>query len=83
MISPAFEDRAPREQAKKDEMLFRSLKRGWLQELVVSIEAGASINAVDPSGCHPLHYAASLPTSNCLDYLLEMKADVDTRDYAG
>jgi len=83
MIHPEFEDRTPREQAGKDEKLFLSIKEGSLQELVECIEAGASINAVDPSGCHPVHYAAGLQTPDCLDYLLECKAEVDTLDYAG
>jgi len=83
MMFPAFQDRSPREQAEKDERLFQGLEQGGFQELVNAIEIGASIDAVDPSGCLPVHYAADLQTSKCLDYLLDCGAKVDTRDYAG
>jgi len=83
MIHPAFEDRAERDQAIKDARLFESLDIGGYQDVVDSIEAGASINSVDPSGCRPVHYAAALDSPDCLDYILQCSAMVDTRDYAG
>jgi len=83
MIFPSFQDRSSREQAEKDERLFQSLERGNFRQVMNAIEDGACIDAVDSSGCLPVHYAADMQNSECLDYLLECRAKVDTRDYAG
>jgi len=83
MIYPPFEDRKEREQAMKDAKLFESLDIAEYKDVVDAIEAGASINSVDPSGCLPIHYAAALPSPECLDYILQCNAKVDSRDYAG
>lgn len=83
MMYPPFEDREEKAQALKDALLFESLDTGKYQDVVDSIEGGASINSVDPSGCRPVHYAASLDSSKCLDYILQCNAMVDTTDYAG
>jgi len=83
MICPPFEDRAEKDQAIKDEKLFKSLKIGEYQDVVDAIESGASINSVDPSGYLPIHYAAALSSPECLEYILQCNAKVDSRDYAG
>jgi len=83
MMYPPFEDREDRDQARKDARLFDSLDTGRYQDVVECIKSGASINSVDPSGCRPVHYAASFNSAKCLDYILQCKAMVETKDYAG